>query len=646
MLHLTWRSVRKRACLLSTFSIALTAPLAQATEVAETLRVLGHRSAVDVAGLAAQGVALDDQALTGSGAALITDLLRELPSAAPSQAGALGGLTQLRLRGSEANHVLVRLDGFEANDPATGSEFDFSQLRTPTITGMALLSGATGALWGSDALAGVMEFQTLSSAQRHTELFLEGGERQRQGIALRLARGTERQGAALTLDRFETDGTNTARDGAENDGYRLDSLILKGHRALTDRLTLTGLLRQVARRSDVDPTPAPAFIPQDGDVQGRAQQRLLGVSLDYAGDRGEARFSMEQLASRYRDSQDGARTAQRRGDRLRLLAQGTLRLPNAPLGAAVATLALEQEQEGFDQLGEASAFGDPTQRQTLTHRSVLLSTLWHPADALRVHGTVRYDDNETFDSVTTGRLGAELELADNTVLWASAASAQKNPTFTERFGFTPNTFFGNAALRPEKSVAFEAGLRQGWPALGLSGSLVVHRARLEDEIDGFVFDGALGGFTAQNRGGESRRRGIEGLLAWTGPRGIALTGRYSVLRADEPVGAARRDELRRPKHQGALTASFAPGALPKVSGRLSVLWRGGLDDADFSTFPAGPADLDPLTLLRGQVSYHPRPGVTLSLLGENLLDQRYEALWGYAAPGRALYLRARLGGGG
>ena len=610
--------------------------------VDDTLRVLGHRTTLGPAAQLGQTLRFDDDDLQSSGAALITDLLWELPSAAPSQAGALGSLTQLRLRGGEANHVLVRIDGFEANDPASGSEFDFSQLRSTTVSGMNLLSGAAGALWGSDALAGVLDFQTLTSTGNRTELSLEGGERGREALALRWARGSAQQGLAVTLDRFETEGTNTARTGDEDDGYALQTVQLKGHRALTDQLTVTALARQVTRRSDIDGTPAPAFIPEDSDTQGRAQQRLLGVRLDYETDQQTVSVSAEQLASRYRDAEDGARTAQRRGDRLRLVLQGTRYFPRAPLGEAVLTLAAEQEQERFDQLGEASVFGDPTQRQSLTHRSLLAVAGWRPGDRLTLSASGRFDDNEAFASAWTGRVGAEVAFTANGALWASFASAQKNPTFTERFGFTPNTFFGNANLRPERSVAAELGVRQRWPALGLEGSVVAHRARLKDEINGFSFDGALGGFTAVNREGTSQRSGVESTLAWASDQGLEVTARYSVLDASEVQGGARRDEVRRPGKQGSLTAALMPGHLGPFSGRLTVAWREALDDTDFASFPAETVKLDALTLVRGQVSVHPNEGVTLSLLGENLLDERYEAIWGYRAPGRALYLRAHL----
>ena len=610
--------------------------------VDDTLRVLGHRTTLGPAAQLGQTLRFDDYDLQSSGAALITELLWELPSAAPSQAGALGSLTQLRLRGGEANHVLVRIDGFEANDPASGSEFDFSQLRSTTVSGMNLLSGAAGALWGSDALAGVLDFQTLTSTGNRTELSLEGGERGREALALRWARGSAQQGLAVTLDRFETEGTNTARTGDEDDGYALQTVQLKGHRALTDQLTVTALARQVTRRSDIDGTPAPAFIPEDSDTQGRAQQRLLGVRLDYETDQQTVSVSAEQLASRYRDAEDGARTAQRRGDRLRLVLQGTRYFPRAPLGEAVLTLAAEQEQERFDQLGEASVFGDPTQRQSLTHRSLLAVAGWRPGDRLTLSASGRFDDNEAFASAWTGRVGAEVAFTANGALWASFASAQKNPSFTERFGFTPNTFFGNANLRPERSVAAEMGVRQRWPALGLEGSVVAHRARLKDEINGFSFDGALGGFTAVNREGTSQRSGVESTLAWASDQGLEVTARYSLLDANEVQGTERRDEIRRPGRQGSLTAALLPGHLGPFSGRLTVAWREALDDTDFASFPAETVKLDALTLVRGQVSVHPNEGVTLSLLGENLLDERYEAIWGYRAPGRALYLRAHL----
>ncbi|MCH8249650.1 MAG: TonB-dependent receptor, partial [Proteobacteria bacterium] len=53
----------------------------------------------------------------------VIDLLRSVPGFAVSQTGVLGSQAQVRVRGAEANHILVLIDGVRANDPATGDEF-------------------------------------------------------------------------------------------------------------------------------------------------------------------------------------------------------------------------------------------------------------------------------------------------------------------------------------------------------------------------------------------------------------------------------------------------------------------------------------------------------------------------------------------
>ena len=62
----------------------------------------------------------------------ISDLLRSLPGIAVNSSGPAGGLTQIRVRGAEANHVLVLIDGVEVANPSSG-EFDFAGLRAEDV---------------------------------------------------------------------------------------------------------------------------------------------------------------------------------------------------------------------------------------------------------------------------------------------------------------------------------------------------------------------------------------------------------------------------------------------------------------------------------------------------------------------------------
>ncbi len=57
----------------------------------------------------------------------VSDILRDVPGVSVSRSGSLGGFTQVRMRGAEANHTLVLIDGMEASDPYSG-EFDFATL--------------------------------------------------------------------------------------------------------------------------------------------------------------------------------------------------------------------------------------------------------------------------------------------------------------------------------------------------------------------------------------------------------------------------------------------------------------------------------------------------------------------------------------
>ena len=80
------------------------------------------------------------------------------------------------MRGAEANHVLVLIDGVEANDPAFGDEFQFEHLTTDNIERIEILRGPQSALWGSDAVGGVISVTTRRGQDAlETTGYLEAG---------------------------------------------------------------------------------------------------------------------------------------------------------------------------------------------------------------------------------------------------------------------------------------------------------------------------------------------------------------------------------------------------------------------------------------------------------------------------------------
>ena len=90
------------------------------------------------------------------GEPLLASLLRLTPSASLAVSGPAGSQSQVRLRGAEANHTLLFIDGIRANDPAAGNEPRFELLSADLADRIEIVRGPQSALWGSEAIGGVI----------------------------------------------------------------------------------------------------------------------------------------------------------------------------------------------------------------------------------------------------------------------------------------------------------------------------------------------------------------------------------------------------------------------------------------------------------------------------------------------------------
>ena len=206
-------------------------------------------------------------------------------------------------------------------------------------------------------------------------------------------------------------------------------------------------------------------------------------------------------------------------------------------------------------------------------------------------------------------------------LFGNVGTGTKNPTFTERFGYSPDTFIGNPHLTPERSVEYEAGYATG------RFSATYFDNRLTDEIDGFVYDPARGGFTADNREEKSRRRGVEiGYFDTLGP--LRISAHYTYVDSAEDDSA----EIRRPRHQGRLDMTAA--ITPSTRLNLGLAAVGEQYDNDFSAYPAIRRTLEPYVLVHGGLDHRVSPRTRLYLQMENAFDTDYEDVFGYRNPGR------------
>ena len=310
------------------------------------------------------------------------------------------------------------------------------------------------------------------------------------------------------------------------------------------------------------------------------------------------------------------------------------------------TFVFEKEKEKFRQRGIATIFGDPNQDQEMTTNSVVGEYRLRLWERLSLSGSIRRDNNSDFQDATTYRItSAYTHSQRGSNFHISYGTGIKNPTFTERFGFFTSNFFGNSELRPEESQGWEIGIEQLFFNKKGQLGLTYFEEELDDEINGFVFDPALGvfgGFTAQNVTGTSKRKGVEITGQVHLLEDLNLVANYTYINATQADSSGRQvEEIRRPRHLANtnLDYVFLRG---KANINMNVNYNGSQKDDWFNTFPATRVKLDSFILVNLAGSYQFNDTLVFYGRVENLLDTKYEEIFGYQGSSRAVFAGMKL----
>src|SRR3954470_15006040 len=103
--------------------------------------------------------------------AKLADILRRVAGIHIDQVGGRGGTGSLYMRGADPNYTLVLVDGVRVNDPtnARGGSFDFSTFDIADVERVEIARGPYSAVYGGDALAGVINIVTRHAAREQTQ---------------------------------------------------------------------------------------------------------------------------------------------------------------------------------------------------------------------------------------------------------------------------------------------------------------------------------------------------------------------------------------------------------------------------------------------------------------------------------------------
>lgn len=612
-----------RLTLLSASALALNTSLAFADEarVLDPVEVTGLRP-VEADRATVSVTVLTEEDLAVRLSPNPADQLRAVPGAAISRSGSLGGLTQVRFRGAEANHTLVLFEGIEVSDPVNG-DTDFGLLTALPVGQIEVLRGASSSVYGSDAIGGVVSI----SAARGAGLtgFAEGGSFGTFNGAV----GWQGEQVGAVLSGLTTDGVDSSGTGGEEDGSEALSGLATGRVDLGAdwSLSLIGLARQAD--SDFDSDNDFDGLLNDTDDRTEARQRLAGAALS-----GTSGPIDHVLRASYNEVDrenfsGGALSDTAKGERTKLSWS-----PGYSHGGHRLTGLIDFERETYDR--EDTSFGGATNASEAFESLGIAGEYALSAGALDLTASVRHDDNKSrFDDATTWRLGAGFALeGTGGRLRASYGTGVKNPTFTELFGFFPGSFVGNPDLKPEESASWEIGWEQTLG--GFSYSATYFYANLENEI--FTAFNPDFTSTARNRTGTSERSGVELAGRWQAQPNFVISGQASFFDSQDDAGA---DEIRVPE----MTASLAVHWLLREDGLragLALDHVGEQGDFDFGPFPARLVALDAYTLATLTAEYPITDRVAVTLRGTNLLDETATDVFGYNGPGAGVFVGLKI----
>jgi vitamin B12 transporter len=611
------------------FSILLL-PFALQASGDQNVIVTASRTPVQAEDTAASATVFEEDILDDLALPAVPDVLRLSPGLTVATTGPRGTQTQVRVRGAEASHTLIFLDGIRFNDPAADNEARFELLTADALSRLEIVRGPQSALWGSEALGGVIAAETadpfrgagfegladygsLGSARLFGRYAVRTGD-----VGLSGSAGWQRSGG---VDSF---GTGGERDGFDN---RAASLKVEARPTGAIRLGVVGhYIEGVSEYDGLDPV---TFVRADtldetrnriaaarGWAEGRWGDWTVGADASY-------------LDSANRNSLAGAPLNRTFGDRLILGAQVSRQLGGHRLIAAV-----EHQSEHFHRR-DTDLFGGTNQDRG--RRSTALVGEWR-TEWSRVIVTdlvIRHDSFSAFTDATTLRASVLLRPAQGLDLHAAYGEGIAQPTFFDLYGFFPGSFVGNPDLEAERSRGWEAGL--AWRGGRFNIGATYFSARLRDEIvDVFGFPS-----TTRNADGTSHRRGVELSAGYRHADWLNLSANYTWLDADEQriAGTALVREIRRPRHSANL---IAHGEAGRFRWGASLAYVGKRRDTDFDLFPAATVILDDYLLASANAAFRLLPQLELFVRAENAFDADYEDVVGYNTPGRTVHAGLRV----
>ena len=616
---------------------------AQATKIHHEIVVTATRLETPVKETASAISVIKIESLTSLKNFQPETLFSGIPGVFYLQAGSVGGAGSFFIRGANSEHTLFMIDGLEINDPISPSRsFNFNLLNLNLIDRIEILRGPQSTLYGSDALAGVVNFISCDSGNKGAELFASFGSLQTWQGAFKLSQKFGRLSYQLEVNSFNSRGISAASHNypgnTEPDGYNQQGAAVKFKYLINDNISFSWQTRALLSRAELDDFGGPygddpnytqktRFLFNRNELnyflfQHRWEQKLIWGLEENRRDNNNPPDNLHP---------DESETAFYHSRFLKLDWQNNLYFSSRQ----TVLFGLEYKNEKGDSsdtyISPWGTFNSNFPGKAAGLMAFYFQDVWKPWDSLSLISGFRLDHHQQFGSALTYRLAANFDWPEiNTRFKATVGTGFKAPSLYQLYA--PPSYYGpigNPDLKPERNLGWDIGLEKNLSDK-FQLSLTYFQSYYQNLIQFYFGSGYANVGRALSRGIEASLNfnilsGLLGQLGWTKLKALDRSNNSELLR--------------RPRDSGFLKINYK---IRRASALAELNYLGPRYDVNFSSYPPSTVKLQSALVANISVLYDLNQKAELLLQISNLFNARYELIYGYGMPGTTISTGFRL----
>lgn len=384
----------------------------------EVLTVTATRSSLNIDDALTSQVVITREDIELANPISVLDLLSSVPSIDVASNGGKGQTGSIFMRGTGSDHTLVLIDGVRVSSATSGGT-SFSTISPEMIERIEIVQGPRAALWGSDAIGGVIQIFTrqLSNGEffAGASFGTDSYKKYKAGVGISHGDGQ----TTITVSKEQSDGYDvTESDGADadDDGYDFTSVAIRGQQKVTDEFSLDWLLSSDSGDNEFD------GYYNGSDIKNHAWLVRANYQSDFNGIANQTVFSVGQN----RDSADSLRDGESQGVFETRRNQYSI-VNNSELSENLQlNLGVDHYQ---DDVSKSTTTYDIEERDTT---GVFVHTLY-TKNAWTYEATLRHDNVEDIESENTYNLGLGYAFNDNSRIVVNHGTGFKAPTFNDLY---------------------------------------------------------------------------------------------------------------------------------------------------------------------------------------------------------------------